>query len=373
MSNCSNCYNGCTEIVSDKCVKYTGIDVPVLGIQTGDSLSFVEQAIIEFLTSTLTGEGIIINLDDINICAIVQSYLPTCKDLSVVDIIKALIKSICDIQTQVTAINATLTTLNADYTIDCLTGVTASSDTHAIVQATINNLCSLNDDFAAFVGYANSYFINVGNVDDYIQTYLATAIPNKAYTKMIPYSPIPYVGGLSNYPSTGDSFSISGVGSGYWEKIYLCNGVSAPGVPDLRGRVPVGTTTMGNNRFPPATDPGNPVNPTYTINTTQGQNTVTLQVGQIPSHNHLGSTATSISAPHTHTYVKTDNPFVAGNGVDIGYNGVGDEEHIGGTLTQTEGTAAIVTTSLAIAPQGGDGSHINIQPVIATHYIIYIP
>ena len=58
MSNCSNCYNGCTEIVSDRCVKYTGIDVPVLGIQTGDSLSFVEQALITFLTSTLDGTGI---------------------------------------------------------------------------------------------------------------------------------------------------------------------------------------------------------------------------------------------------------------------------------------------------------------------------
>ena len=58
MSICSNCYNGCTEIVSDKCVRYTGIDVPILGIQTGDSLSFVEQCIITFLTSTLDGTGI---------------------------------------------------------------------------------------------------------------------------------------------------------------------------------------------------------------------------------------------------------------------------------------------------------------------------
>ena len=45
MSNCTDCYNGCTEIVSDRCVKYTGIDVPVLGIQTGDTLSHVEESI----------------------------------------------------------------------------------------------------------------------------------------------------------------------------------------------------------------------------------------------------------------------------------------------------------------------------------------
>lgn len=41
MSNCSNCYNGCTEIVSDKCVKYTGVDIPELGIVKGDPLSAV--------------------------------------------------------------------------------------------------------------------------------------------------------------------------------------------------------------------------------------------------------------------------------------------------------------------------------------------
>ncbi|BCU97892.1 MAG: hypothetical protein CM15mV19_1420 [uncultured marine virus] len=46
--NCSNCYNGCTEITSDKCVKYTGVDVPILGIKNGDSLSYVEQALITF-------------------------------------------------------------------------------------------------------------------------------------------------------------------------------------------------------------------------------------------------------------------------------------------------------------------------------------
>lgn len=49
MSNiCSNCYNGCAEITSDQCIRYTGIDVPVLGIKTGDSLSYVEQALITF-------------------------------------------------------------------------------------------------------------------------------------------------------------------------------------------------------------------------------------------------------------------------------------------------------------------------------------
>ena len=149
MSTCSNCYNGCTEIVSDRCVKYTGINVPVLGIQTGDSLSFVEQALITFLTSTLDGTGVIIDLSGINVCTVVQKYLPTCKDLSIADISKALIQAACDLQEQVDAIVAELAILNADYTIGCLEGVTASSDTHAIVQAAINKVCALEVDLIA--------------------------------------------------------------------------------------------------------------------------------------------------------------------------------------------------------------------------------
>ena len=62
--SCSNCFNGCVETTSDKCVKYTGIDVPILGIKKGDSLSYVEQALIEFLTSTLDGSGIKLDIPE---------------------------------------------------------------------------------------------------------------------------------------------------------------------------------------------------------------------------------------------------------------------------------------------------------------------
>ena len=41
--SCSNCFNGCAEITSDKCVKYTGADIPALGISYGDTLLHVEE------------------------------------------------------------------------------------------------------------------------------------------------------------------------------------------------------------------------------------------------------------------------------------------------------------------------------------------
>ena len=157
MSNCNNCFNGCTETISDQCIRYTGIDVPELGISTGDPLSVIEQSLTTFLVSALNGSGIKIDLSSIDVCTVVQKYLPTCGELSIADISKALIEAACDIQDQVDAINATLAVLNADYTIGCLTGVTASSDTHAIVQATITKLCSVDASLTFVISQLSSY------------------------------------------------------------------------------------------------------------------------------------------------------------------------------------------------------------------------
>ena len=225
-SNCSNCYNGCTEIVSDRCVKYTGINVPVLGIQTGDSLSFVEQSLITFLTAALNGTGINPIIDPQIICNLVQANLPTCGDLSLNDILSALIKSTCDLQEQVDVIAADLAILNADYSIGCLSGVTASSDTHAIVQATINKVCQLQVDLIALALDVTTNYVKVANLNSLIQNYLSvvSGITTNYYNRMVPYVVETYYGSIAG-------FSITGVGSGVWQNIYLCNGLN--GTPNL--------------------------------------------------------------------------------------------------------------------------------------------
>jgi hypothetical protein len=226
MSNCSNCYNGCTEIVSDRCVKYTGINVPVLGIQTGDSLSFVEQSLITFLTSALNGTGINPIIDPQIICNLVQANLPTCGDLSLNDILSALIKSTCDLQEQVDIIAADLAILNADYSIGCLSGVTASSDTHAVVQAIINKVCQLQVDLIALALDVTTNYVKVADLNSLIQYYLSvvSGITTNYYNRMVPYVVETYYGSISG-------FSVTGVGSGVWQKIYLCNGLN--GTPNL--------------------------------------------------------------------------------------------------------------------------------------------
>jgi hypothetical protein len=382
MSNCSNCYNGCTEIVSDRCVKYTGIDVPVLGIQTGDSLSFVEQALITFLTSTLDGTGVKIDLGDTVICNLVNQYLPTCKDLSIVDISKALIEAACDLQAQVDAIDADLAILNADYSIGCLTGVTSSSDTHAIVQAVINKLCQVQVDLTALTLEVRNQYVPITSspghpgVNDYIAAYLAGASGSaKYYNRMIPYAVVEYYGPIAgNFDATG-----AGIATGPWEKIYLCNGQN--GTPDKRGRVGVGTTdgSMLGLTLPSSTNPGSsPFNPTYTLGGTGGtSNQTVLSVLQIPSHTH---TAVVNQTAHTHDfntsslYSTTDSPpnvninYLAGDSTNSSLDNantvINNQQYI---------TSTLIDINISNLQTGGNGAHSNVQVGLGCYYIQYRP
>jgi hypothetical protein len=374
MSNCSNCYNGCTEIVSDRCVKYTGIDVPVLGIQTGDSLSFVEQALITFLTSTLDGTGIKIDLGTTVICNLVQQYLPTCKDLSIVDISIALIQAACDLQAEVDAIDATLTTLNADYTIQCLTGVTASSDTHAIVQSVINTLCALQVDFDILVASLPNTYVSIASINSYIAAYLAS-VPSgssKYYNRMIPYAVVEYYGPIGgNFDGTG-----KGLDSGPFEKIYLCNGQN--GTPDKRGRVGVGTTdgSMLGLTLPTDTNPStSPFNPLYSLGGSGGtSNQTVLSKLQIPAHTHVA--AVTINDPgHSHTYQTRINNDYAQFSNDEREVTIFTQSTLqtSTSLTGLKGTGAGQNVFVTNASEGGNGAHSNVQVGLGCYYIQYRP
>lgn len=380
MSNCSNCYNGCTEIVSDRCVRYTGIDVPVLGIKTGDSLSFVEQALITFLTSTLDGTGIKIDLGTTVVCNLVRQYLPTCGDLSIVDISKALIQAACDLQEQVDAIDDTLTILNADYTIGCLTGVTASSNTHAIVQAVITKLCQVQVDLTALALNLSTNYVSVADIDSYIEAYLnSTGSSTLVSNKMVPYSVLPYFGTLANFDGTG-------AGTGNWLKIYLCNGQN--GTPDLRGRTLVGTTTgMFGGTLSSAVNfniPGSG-NPNYTLGSVVGANQITLDVTQIPSHTHVATATTSVTdTGHRHKFsddnlsptnaLRADNDIIpfstSPSSALISAAGSGSGQIY---ETSNEETGIAVQVNVSSAVTGGGLAHANIQPSIGSYFIIYIP
>lgn len=378
MNNCSNCFNGCTDIVSDQCVKYTGVDIPVLGIQNGDSLSFVEQALIEFLTSTLDGTGIKIDIPEGIICELVETYLPTCADLTAVDLFKTLIQVVCDLQTQIDTINATLTTLNADYTVGCLTGVVPSSDTHLIVQAIITKLCAIDVTLTALALNLTTNYVLIANLNALIQAYLDSIAPNaQQYNKMVPYTALEYYGSLANFDGAGIGIAILG-----WEDIYICNGTN--GTPDKRGRLPVGAiqAVPGGGPLNPVVDPSISGNPNYSLSSTAGMNVITLTSTEIPAHTHV-TTSTVTDAGHTHFNVPSGT---SGGAALTNINSIIENYPAGTTNAYIlKGSASIpdvgltsnkvtgISVAVANASTGGGSSHNNIPPVLACYYIMYIP
>lgn len=373
--SCSNCFNGCTEIISDQCVRYTGYGIPALGISNGDTLAFVESQIATFIINLSTGVGIVPVINPADLCALVNGFLPSSGTITLNNVISALVRSICSLKTSVTAIEATLTTLNADYTIGCLTGVTASSDTHAILQAAINKLCSTATDLTVLAANVNTNYVKLADLNALIQAYLNSIAPSNLYkNNMVPYVAYEYYG-----PLTG--FDVTGAGSGQFIDVFLCNGSNA--TPDKRGRVAVGTTDgsmAGSIPMSSIVNPSTAGNPSYSLNGLAGLNNVTLSATQIPSHTHT-ATATSTADPHNH--------FIAKDGSNIGdllttspldtlFDG-GDRSYL---LKSTSGTAdkgptnnatVNVTTSVTVTATGGGLSHINIQPTIGAYYIMYIP
>ena len=378
--NCSNCFNGCAEIVSDQCVRYTGVDVPLLGIQNGDSLSYVEQALITFLSAALDGTGIKPTINPLIICELVNKYLPDCEDLNATNLFTALIKATCDLQEQIDVIVAQLAALEGPYDTDCLVGVDANSGTHDILQAVISKLCALGSEFSAFVIDVETNYVKKSELCALVAA--CTPTPVVQYKdRMVPYTVVEYYGSLDNFNAAGIGLSANG-----FDKIYLCNG--ANGTPDKRGRIPVGVTTVtGGGPFNPAVDPANPDNPNYAFLGTLGANTVTLTTAQIPAHTH--TTNPQISDPgHTHFSANASSPsentgvnldsshaiaLQHSTGGNLGYllkNTTGVGATIGLTSSNTTG---ITITDKAITSTGGGQSHSNIPPVLACYYIMYIP
>ena len=366
--SCSNCFNGCTEIISDQCVRYTGFNIPALGISNGDTLANVELQISTFIIDLSTGNGIIPVINPADLCSLVSGFLPVSGDITLNDVISALIKSICALKTSVTAIESTLTTLNANYTIGCLTGVTASSDTHDILQAAINKLCSTAADLTALEIEVDTNYVKLADLNTLIQAYLDSIAPSNLYkNNLVPYIAYEYYG-----PLTG--FDITGAGSGQFIDVFLCNGSN--GTPDKRGRVAVGTTDgsmAGSIPMSSIVNPSTAGNPSYSLNGVAGLNNVTLSATQIPSHTHT-ATATSTAAPHNHQ-PSTGGDFAiwSTNEANAGSGSSGHEVNATIHPPSTSNATVAITTSVVVNATGGGLSHNNIQPTIGAYYIMYIP
>lgn len=378
--SCTNCYTGCVEITPDKCVRYTGANSVPLGIETGDTLLAVEQALIDKVVSFLDGTGINITIASGDYCTLVSSYLPVGRVPNADELFTALVKAACSLQTQVTAVAASIATLNGDYTTSCLTGVTASSDTHAIVQAVIDKLCLTSTQLTALALDVSTNYVKLADLNSLIAAYLGSLTPGAVQYKdrMVPFSVIEYYGSTGNFDSTGKGLSAYG-----FTDIYLCNGNN--GTPDKRGRVGVGAIAdVPGGTLAPSVNPANPGNPNYVINSTGGANTVTLTTAQIPTHTHAASVVVT-DPPHFH-YLIADSINTTSDEIPTTTSQVARARDGGGefkynlassstlaTLGKTSSQQTGVSVSVTNANAGSGESHSNIQPVLACYYIQYRP
>jgi microcystin-dependent protein len=272
---------------------------------------------------------------------------------------KALVQAACDLQEQVDDIVADVAIIEADYNVNCLTGVTASSGTHAIVQAVINKLCQVQIDLTALALDLSTNYVQISDLDDLIQDYIDNSGQNTLIkNRMVPFAVVPYYGPITY-------FNGSGAGTGDWDRIFLCNGNN--GTPDLRGRTLVGVTdgTMLGGTMAAAVDPTIAGNPNYSIGTTTGANQITLNLTQIPNHTHTITSVATVNDPgHFHN--------VQGNASGDGFPKMDNGQGVtGNTTTNQTGITVNVTSSASF--EGGGLPHTNIQPSIGCRYIIYIP
>jgi len=366
-SSCDACYNGCVSVTPDACVRYTGIDYPALDIVTGDSLLTIENILINNVISFLDGTGINITIDPSYYCELVSQYLVDTPIPTVPQLFSALVRAACSLQAQVTAIDETLAILNADYDVDCLTGVTDSSDTHAVLQAVITKLCLVSANLDAFEIYADVTYVKLADLNALIAAYLSSQLPStQQYVKMIPYAAIEYYGPLTNFDGTGAGISALG-----WDKVYLCNGSN--GTPDKRGRVGVGA--IFDVPGGPLSSVVNPIyagNPNYDLGDLVGANTVGLNVSQLPSHTHTAtSSASSAVTDPGHTHYAGHTPDQWGGSGTIGIT-TNSPQNVLTTSSYTNITVA-TTVNVSNGNTGSGENHANIQPVIAAYYIMYIP
>lgn len=384
---CDACYNGCVQIVSDECVRYTGPNSIPLDIYTGDNLITIETALINAVVSFLDGTGIDITINPAYYCALVSSYLPVGTP-NAQELFEALVRAACDLQAQIDVIDVTLDVLNADYDVDCLDGVTDDSDTHAVLQAVITKLCETIVDLDAFILDVETNYVKLADFNALVAAYLAS-LPGGStqyYLNMIPYTAIEYYGNIAtNFDGTGAGINALG-----FDKIYLCNGLN--GTPDKRGRVGVGAVDgVPGGPLDAAVNPAaSTFNPNYAVYDVGGANSVALITSQLPAHSHSASGTTTVTlADHFH-YVAAANGDI--NAVVDSTHAVVREIALSGNssyrLSNSSNIASVGKSSLdkssvtsnvpnnvsvLVDNTGGDGAHSSLQPVLACNYIMYIP
>jgi microcystin-dependent protein len=119
-------------------------------------------------------------------------------------------------------------------------------------------------------------------------------------------------------------------------------------IPDMRGRVPVGSGTGAGLS-------------TRNVSSLGGAETHTLTTNEMPSHTHTGTTSTN--GEHTHTYLGLQEQSASG----ISTTSVAENDP---RPTETTSAAGNHNHTFTTNSTGGGNAHNNMQPYIVINYII---
>jgi microcystin-dependent protein len=357
---CTDCFNNCGSpgIISDNCVMYTGPNIPLLGICTGDQISNFEAKVANALLTALDGTGITpANVTLANcptLLALLGNEMP-----NLANILQLLINNSCTLNTLVANIQAQL---NANsglvWDVGCLQNVATPINANTLLQAVIFQLCSLTSTVTAFPANYVQVSDLAGLVTPIVTTIItasqASGVPQQN-AKMVPNVAYEYYGPLSNFDGSG--IGITSLG---YQKVYICNGSN--GTPDKRGRVAVGAVrNVPGGTLDAAVDPATPNNPNWNLLDKAGENFHVLTQNEIPAHTH------QVNDPgHSHTNT-TGNDFT-GNPTGAIVAGIGNPAY-----PQTPTKTSISQTGINLGSTGGGQGHITYQPSIAANYIMYLP
>lgn len=355
MSTCIDCLDNCSEPVSDGCVKYTGEDIPCLGICKGDALYQFEVAIAEKLCATLDGTGINVTSLVLN-CTFLTDLLGTNQG-TLAEILQMLADGECSLRALIKGLDDTINTPYS-FNTSCLSGLGAIPTRDDILNAALIKLCSVDSRVSAI----EADYVK----DSELCAKVAACISGSGsiiqeYTKIPKYVALPYHGPLSVFDSAGVGLSAFG-----YDKVYICNGqvVGSFITPDYRGRSPLGANIgIPGGSLDSSVNPALPANSGYgiAVGVKQGSYTNTLTTDEMPAHNH------SVNDPgHKHTlapYVGdgaqgSSNPSLKGDSSNNEINPINTTE---------------VTTGITVGSAGNSQPHNNLQPSIASCFIMYIP
>jgi len=358
MAICRDCLQNCETILSDRCVQYTGPDIPELGICQGDTLSQLEAAIVERLLSLSDGTGITIEELTVSGCSFMEDQLGVLPK-TLQNILQILWNTGCTLKELIDGIDEQLAD-NPVFNTACLTGLGSNPTRDDILQAAVTLLCEVS----ATVDEIPTTYVRLSDLTNLvIQIINDNAGTSQFNSRMVPYVAQAYFGPLSNFDSGGIGVTALG-----YQKIYLCNGQN--GTPDLRGRTIVGAIrSVPGGSLDAAVDPAvSTFNPNWELSMKFGEGGHTLTIPETPAHTH------GVTDPgHKHNILGQTGGDNNDNNNTTRFAGGDKGQNESGFFFTNTTACQTATTGITLGSSGGGQPHNNIQPSMGANYIMYIP